>query len=91
MAFVENLTPFFADFGTAATLSGSPLRAIVDTESVVEFDTVTQGPSALVKTSDSAAAAPNQTFVANAITYSVREVRRQPPDGLLTRLVLARS
>lgn len=92
MAFAEDLTPFFADFGVDATLAGSPVRAIVDTASLVELgEVVTQGPSALLKTSDAASAAPGQAFVASSVNYSVRQTLREPPDGVLTRLVLART
>jgi hypothetical protein len=89
--FTEDLTAYFADFGVSATLAGSSLRAIVDAESIVELDgVVTQKPTALVKTSDASSAAPGQAFVANAITYTVRQVLKEPPDGVLTQLVLTR-
>lgn len=91
MPFVEDLTPFFADFGVDATLNGTAVRAIVDTESFVELDgLLTQLPAVLLKTSDATGAATGQAFVASAGTYSVRQVLREPPDGSLTRLVLAR-
>lgn len=89
--FVEDLSPLVADFGVDATLAGASLRAIVDTESFIEVDGVmTQRPSAQVISSAAPAAAPGQTFVANAVTYTVRQVLREPPDGALTRLVLSR-
>ena len=89
---IEDLTPFFADFAVDATLAGSAVRAIVDTSTVLELDGVlTQGPSALLTTAQSSAAAPGQAFVASSTTYSVRQVLREPPDGVLTRLVLARA
>lgn len=91
MAFAENLVLFFADFGVDATLAGSPVRAIVDTETALELDGVlAQRPTALVKSTDAASAAAGQAFVASAVTYSVRQVLREPPDGALTRLVLSR-
>ena len=68
MAFVEDLSVFFADFAVDATLNALPLRAIVDTSSLVELDgVVTQVPAALVKSSDAASAAPGQAFVASSI------------------------
>jgi hypothetical protein len=89
--FAEDLSPFLADFGVDATLAGSPVRAIVDTDSVLELDgLITQRPSALLKTAQAAAAAPGQSFVATSVTYSVRQVLREPPDGVFTRLVLTR-
>lgn len=91
MAFAEDLTVFLADFGVDATLAGESLRAIVDTSSTVEVDgVVTQQPTALIVTSHAPAAAPAQAFVASAVTYSVRQVLREPPDGVFTTLVLAR-
>ena len=92
MAFVEDLSVFFADFAVDATLNALPLRAIVDTSSLVELDgVVTQVPAALVKSSDAASAAPGQAFVASSVSYIVRQVLKEPPDGVLTRLVLARA
>jgi hypothetical protein len=80
---VENLAIFFADFAVTATLAGVSVPAIVDG--------VTQAPTALLKTSDAAAAAPDQAFVAESVNYRVRQVLREPPDGALTRLVLVRA
>jgi hypothetical protein len=92
VAFVEDLSVFFADFAVDATLNASALPAIVDNDSLLELDgIVTQLPSALVKTSDAASAVPGQAFVASSVTYTVRQVLKEPPDGALTRLVLARS
>jgi hypothetical protein len=88
---IENLSMFLADFGIDATLAGSPVRAIVDAESVIELDgLVTQRPTALLTTATASAAAPGQAFVASAVTYAVRQVLREPPDGAFTRLVLTR-
>lgn len=93
MAFSEDLAPFFADFGVAATLNGAAVRAIVDTESEVEEQpgVVTQAPTALLRSSEAASAAPGQVFVASSVTYTVRRPLKEPPDGALTRLVLARA
>ena len=90
--FTEDLSLFLADFGVSATLNGSAVTAIVDTSSLVELDgIVTQAPTALLTTADASSAAPGQTFVASAITYKVRQVLKEPPDGALTRLVLVRA
>lgn len=89
--FSEDFAPFFADFGVDATLAGSPVRAIVDTESLIELDGVlTQRPSALLASTSAPSTTQGQAFVASAVTYTVRQVLREPPDGALTRLVLAR-
>lgn len=92
MAFVEDLSPFFADFGVAATLAGVAVTAIVDTQSLIEVDGVmTQQPTALVVSSAASTAVPSQSFVAGSVSYSVRQVLKEPPDGALTRLVLVRA
>lgn len=93
MAFSEDLSPFFADFGQSATLAAVAVTAIVDTASEVEEEpgVVTQAPTALMKTSEASSAAPGQAFVASSVTYTVRRVLREPPDGVLTRLILSRA
>lgn len=79
-------------FGTAATLAGAQLNAIVDTASdSFDGEVITQGPSARVLASAAPAAAPGQAFVAAAVAYIVRQVQQLPPDGAVLRLVLARS
>jgi hypothetical protein len=79
-------------FGASATLAGAPLVAVVDTAAeIVLDDVITQAPAATVRTADAASAAAGQAFVADGITYSVRQVLRMPPDGAFQRLVLARS
>jgi hypothetical protein len=89
--FSEDLSVFFADFGVSATLNGSAVTAMVDTSTELVLDgELTQAPSALLKTSDAASAAQGQSFVASAVSYLVRQVLREPPDGALTRLVLVR-
>lgn len=81
---------FFSVFGIAATLAGSAVQAIVDdaTDSF-EGDVNVNAPSALVLASAAPAAAPGQSFVASAVTYTVRQVLKLPPDGAVLRLVLA--
>ena len=93
MAFTEDRSVFLADFGQACTLAGSPVQAIVDTETTQDFDSgaLTQTPSALLQSSAAAAAAPGQAFNAGSTAYTVRQVLREPPDGAMTRLILARA
>jgi hypothetical protein len=90
--FVEDLSAFFADFAVNATLNASALPALVDTSSLIELDgIVTQAPTAMIRTADAPSAVPGQVFVASSVTYIVRQVLKEPPDGALTRLVLARA
>ena len=92
--FAEDVSQFFSvasGFAVDATLNAAAVVAIIDTESFIEVDGVmTQRPSALLPTSSAPSAAPGQAFVAGAVTYTVRQVLREPPDGVVTRLVLAR-
>lgn len=91
MAFTEVLDPLFADFGVDATLAGVAVRAIVNTATVDDLGTLTEQPNADLPSTSAASAAPGQAFVANSVTYTVRTVERQPPDGAITRLMLARA
>lgn len=93
MAFAEDLTAFFADFATTATLDGADVTAIVDSATVGEFGdgVLTTAPTALLASAQAEAAAAGQAFSAGAIDYVVRQVLREPPDGALTRLVLVRD
>jgi len=88
---IEDLSLFMADFGVDATLAGNAVRAIVDTDTFVDTEVATQQPSALVKATQASTAAPGQTFVANAVSYTVRQVLQEPPDGAFVRLILVRS
>lgn len=91
MAFTETIDPFFADFGVDATLQGVAVRAIVNTATVDDLGTLTEQPNADLPSASASSAAPGQTFIAGAVTYTVRTVERQPPDGAITRLMLARA
>jgi hypothetical protein len=95
MPLVEDLSPFFADFGEGSTLGGFLVSAIIDTSAIEDTAAgiVTQGPTALITTADAtaASAAPGQSFSAGGVSYTVRQVLPEPPDAKLTRLVLARA
>lgn len=96
MAFVENLAPMLADFGEPVVLAGASVRAIFDTQAVDPITgAVTLEPSVLLRAASAPAAAVGQTMVRNtatgAVSYTVRQVLQEPPDGALLRLVLARS
>ncbi len=91
----EDLSAFFdtvAGFASPATLAGSSVAVIVDTDSLVELDgVVTQQPIALLRASSAPNAAPGQQLLVGSSTFRVRQVLREPPDGALLRLVLTRS
>lgn len=89
---VEDFTPLFADFGVAGLLAGVAVVGILDTE---DFDegpgAITRRISYLLRPGAAVAPAAGQALVVAGITYSVRQVLREPPDGVLMRLVLARA
>lgn len=91
MAFVEDYSPFFADFGEAATLAGVAVRGMVNVESFDELDTVTQRTDFLLQPGGPVVPAAGQIMVLRGATYTVRQVLKEPPDGVLQRLVLARA
>jgi hypothetical protein len=91
MAFVEDLSVFFADFSTTGTLAGVSVRGIFD------LATVDEGPGALTQFTTflldpTAVVTPTvgQALVVGATTYTVRQVLMEPPDGALKRLVVTR-
>ena len=87
---LEALDVYLTDFGTDAVLAGAPVRAVLDTQTVDVSGVATQEPSALVKTSVTPGAQPGDAFVADGTTYVIRELVREPPDGVFTRIYLAR-
>lgn len=89
--FAEDLSPFFADFGEAATLAGVAVRGMVNVESFDELDTVTQRTDFLLQPTTAVAPAAGQAMVLRGTNYTVRQVLKEPPDGALQRLVLARA
>jgi hypothetical protein len=91
MAFVEDFTPMFADFGTAATLAGAPVVGIVELETFDDLATVVQRISFLLKPADGVTPAAGQALVVGTTSYTVRQVLMEPPDGALQRLVLVRG
>lgn len=77
-------------FGVAATLDGVAIEGILDQAGEIVLDgVVAQAPAFLARSSDAAAAAAGQSLVVSGTTYTVRHVTRVPPDGTMTRLVLA--
>jgi hypothetical protein len=88
----ENLSAYFDAFASTAVLAGVAVRGILDLESVDELSSVTQQPSFLLEPTQAVGPAPGQQLlVSGAETYTVRQVLKEPPDGLLQRLVLARA
>lgn len=96
MAFTEDLSVFMdvaEGFALAATLNGSAVEIISDSEGVDVFDgqAVTTMPSCLISAAQAASAAAGQSLVVGATTYTVRAKNAEPPDGALVRLTLTRA
>jgi hypothetical protein len=82
VAFVEDLTPFFAvsDFAVAGTLNGVAVTGIFDNQYFEPLGGDVQGaePVFVLPTASSSSAAHGQSLVIGATTYKVRGVE---PDG----------
>lgn len=90
MAFVEDITPLFADFGEAVTVNAVAVRAIFDRSAeLVLGDVVTQAPALQVPAT--VAASVGQACVVRGVSYTIRQVLDLPPDGVIRQLVLARA
>lgn len=89
----EDLTAFFdvAEFAETITVAGSPAAAIVDfytTELLGEVLTVAR--EVQLPASSAPGAAEGATVVVRGVTYRVRQMLLEPPDGVVMRLVLAK-
>ena len=88
--FAEDLAPFFADFGEAATVQGVAVVGIFNRATELQLgDVLTTSPSLEVPAS--VAAAEGGAVVVRGVSYVIRQVVDQPPDGALRLLVLARA
>lgn len=92
----EDLDAYFdtaLEFAVAATLGAAAVTGIFDSETVAQFgdELVTQAPTFLLRSTEAAGAAAGTALVIGATTYTVRAVSAEPPDGVLTRLVLTRA
>lgn len=91
----EDFTVFFdaAVFGESAELDGNAITVIRDDATVESMDGgyLSDEPSALVPTADVPDAAVSQVLTIGDKNFLVRQVRLVPPDGRLTRLVLAEA
>lgn len=90
MAFVENLAPYFADFGEAVTVDNASAVGIFSAfTEVVLGDVVTTAPA--LELPATVAASVGSTCVIRGATYKVRQVLDLPPDGVIRQLVLTRA
>ena len=79
-------------FAETVTLAGVSKTGVFDISSeIVVDDVVSTAPVFTGLAADLSAAAAGQTLVRTGTSYKVRQVLQVPPDGALTRLVLARA
>jgi hypothetical protein len=88
--FVENLAPYFADFGEAATVNGVAAVGILSLSTEVMLgDMLTLVPA--LELPATVAAVAGQTCTVRGVSYTIRRVVDLPPDGVIRQLVLSRS
>ena len=86
----EGLAPFFAHFGEACTVDGVAAVGILDGASqLVLGDVLITEPS--LQLPASVVAAEGGTVIVRGVSYLIRQVLDQPPDGAVRRLVLVRE
>lgn len=73
MAFTEDLTPFYADFGSAATVAGVSVSGIFDKETPDAFGIV-PGMKAMLRVPSSVTAVVGDTVVVGGVTYVVAAI-----------------
>lgn len=92
MSFVEDLTPFFADFGVDGTLAGSPVRVIFDEPGRPQLGGVgmaARDPQVQIATASVPASYLNAALVIPQGSFKVLE---HLPDGTgLSTLMLKRT
>jgi len=87
--FVEDLAPFFSDFGQPATLAGVAVTGIFDNPYTEAFGMASRVPIFQLPTEDLGAAVQGSTLVTGGVTFRVTAVQ---DDGTgVTTLILERS
>jgi hypothetical protein len=71
MAFVEDLSPFFADFGVSATVGGASVTGIFDAAYADELGIGGIGPTFRCKSTDVASAVAGTAVTINATSYTI--------------------
>jgi hypothetical protein len=96
MPFTEDITAFFDitnGFAEQVTLAGLGVAAVVDVDTPLLMGDVlaSRVTSVLVAAALVPGAAEGQSCVVRGVAHVVRQVLKEPPDGAVLRLVLARS
>ena len=76
--FVEDRTPFFADFGEVATLGGSPVTVIFDKDFIASLEVESSNPVMLIDDVNKAGVVHGTPVVVRGINYTVIAIH---PDG----------
>lgn len=91
MAFVEDLAPYFADFGDAGTLNGSAVRVIFDApnqQQLAGAGVMSDVPQVQLPTASVPANVVGMSLVIPQGSYTVRE---QQDDGTGVTVLLLRG
>lgn len=91
MAFAEHLAGYFVDFGESVTVAGTAVTAIFDGGYAQTLEAAGTAPSLLAVGTDVAGVAVGDAVLRAGTGYVVRNVIPEPPDEVLTRLVLERQ
>lgn len=78
MAFSEDLSSFFVDFGVTVTVGGVSVRGIFDNAFIQALGISGTGPVLIVKTASVPSVAQGDAVVISAVNYTVAEIK---PDG----------
>jgi hypothetical protein len=92
MPLAIDIAPHLAAFGDDCLLNGVTVRGIFDTEAVNVFgEVISQEPSLQVAANSVCGVSAGQTLVRGHVSYVVRQILPEAPDGELVRLILARA
>lgn len=87
---MDDLDAYFNLLGEDLQLAGVPVRGIFSAQGEVVVDGFATSAVTAELPASSAATA-GQTLVRGALSYRVRQVLPQPPDGAILLLVLAKA
>lgn len=85
MTFVEDMAPYFADFGATVTKSGNPVAGIFDAAYTAAFDMIA-GSGPVFRCATSAGVVRGDTLVINGTSYTVTVAEADGTGLTLCRL-----
>jgi hypothetical protein len=80
MSFVEDLAPFYADFGIAATVNGVAVSGLFDIDTPDAFG-IMPDTRASLRVPATVAAAVGQSVVVNSTTYTIAAINNADFSG----------